>query len=376
MRTIAIQMFSGAAIFSSMIFIPNYAEGLGASRFEIGLIGAAYAFAAFVSSFLFGRLADVRGRRQILRLGLLTSAGAALTQILAEQPLVGDAAGVWILMASRALLGFTAGMFPAALLAYASQRGSRMGKFVSWGSIGWGAGSFAAGVIGVFWGMFTFSSLLFFASFLIALTLPESEAPRLRVPLFPAAIIRRNFRVYGAVLIRHTGANMIWIIFPIYLATVLRLSTLEIGALYAVNPATQFVVMQSIDRFRSEVLVVVGILAALMTFVTFLLATDFWTMLPPHILLGSSWACLYVGSLKYVMERNVEQATSTGMLQSAISISATVGPFVGGALAGAFGLVSTIYAAAVMAALALVMFLATWNRDATESPALSIRYSG
>jgi MFS family permease len=376
LKPTAIQLLSGAAIFSSMVFIPTYAEGLGASRFEIGIIGAAYAFAAFVSSFAFGRLADVRGRRTILRVGLIASAGAALTQILAEQPAFADHTGVYVLAGSRALLGFSAGMFPAALLAYAGERGKKMGKFVSFGSIGWGLGSFAAGVIGVFWGMFLFSSIMFTLCFLIALTLPESKATRLKVPLFPVRIIRRNIRVYGAMLIRHTGANMIWIIFPIYLGTVLRLSLLEIGILYAVNPATQFAVMQSIDRFRSETLVAVGILAAMMTFVSFLLARNFWEMLPPHILLGTSWACLYVGSLKYVMERNVEKATSMGMLQSAISIASTAGPFAGGIIAAAFGLQATIYAAAGMATIALIMFLATWGRDAIGSPAPSAQSQG
>lgn len=53
----------------------------------------------------------------------------------------------WTLLVSRSLLGFCVGMYPAALLAYAKTADSLMGKFSSWGSLGWALGNGLAGVV-------------------------------------------------------------------------------------------------------------------------------------------------------------------------------------------------------------------------------------
>jgi MFS family permease len=70
------------------------------------------------------------------------------------------------------------------------------------------------------------------------------------------------------------------------------------------------------------------------TFISFTLAQNFWHMFPTQIMLGASWATIYVGSLKFIMERNVERGTSTGLLNSVLSISAIIGPILGGVIVG------------------------------------------
>ena len=89
-------------------------------------------------------------------------------------------------------------------------------------------------------------------------------------------------------------------------------------------------------------------------------------MFPTQILLGVSWATLYVGSLKFVMERNVERATSTGLLNSVMSICAIIGPLIGGSVvvvALSMGVAQldayrwTMYVATVMA---IISFLGFW----------------
>ena len=154
----------------------------------------------------------------------------------------------------------------------------------------------------------------------------------MRVPLFPRSILRRNIPVYAMMFMRHTGANMIWGIFPIYLAVVLHLNVLEIGLINAFNPFVQFVVMQGIDRYGSRTLVVAGLLGSFTTFVLFLAAWDFWSMLAIQIVLGFSWTTLYVGSLNFITEQNAETATAGGWFNSVTSLAPSWAPFWGDSL--------------------------------------------
>ncbi|MEW6069532.1 MAG: MFS transporter, partial [Candidatus Thermoplasmatota archaeon] len=147
----------------------------------------------------------------------------------------------------------------------------------------------------------------------------------------------------------------VWIIFPIYLS-VLGAGKEWIGAIYALNAGSQFVSMQMIDKFKSSKLVVCGLLCSGITFISFFLAQNFYYIFALQLLLGFSWACLYVGSLKFVTERTLEKATSSGLLNSAISLSAIIGPFLGGTLAQLLGYRNVILFAVFMCFTALGIF--------------------
>ena len=178
------------------------------------------------------------------------------------------------------------------------------------------------------------------------------------MPLFPRKVLRRNIPVYAMMFIRHTGANMVWGIYPIYLAVVLHLDVLEIGLINAFNPFVQFVVMQGIDRYESRGLIVAGLVGSFATFVLFLVAKDFWSMFAAQIVLGFSWATLYVGSLKFITAENAETATAGGWFNSMTSLSSIVGPILGGFVATA-GYDLTFDVAAGMSLVALAVFVAT-----------------
>ncbi len=348
-----INFLTNAAASAAGLFIPLYAVEYGASLEEVGFIVGAYnAFIVF-ASILFGRAADVQGVRRILRAGLLLSAVTCLTQPFAVNPA--------LLLVSRSLLGFCVGMYPAALLAYAKTADSLMGKFSSWGSLGWALGNGLAGIVaevapGTYWQVFAMASGAWFLSFFFATAAPAEAAGGIRVPLFPRKVLRRNIPVYAMMFIRHTGANMVWGIYPIYLADVLHLNVLEIGLINAFNPFVQFVVMQGIDRYRSRPLVVAGLLGSFATFVLFLVARDFWSMFATQIVLGFSWATLYVGSLKSITEENLETGTAGGWFNSVTSLSSIVGPMIGGFVAAvSYDLTFDVAAAMALAALAVYL---------------------
>ena len=111
--------------------------------------------------------------------------------------------------------------------------------------------------------------------------------------------------------------------------------------------------MQYVDRFDGKILVKAGLALSSITFFAFTLAQDFYQLVPTQVLLGCSWSCLYVGSLLYLMKRNVEKATCTGMLSSVISLAVVFGALLGGGVSQLFGFKATMYVAAALAAAGL-----------------------
>jgi len=78
-------------------------------------------------------------------------------------------------------------------------------------------------------------------------------------------------------------------------------------------------------------------------------------MLGVQVLLGFSWATLYVGCLKVLTETNPETGTAGGLFNSVLSLSSILGPILGGVLAGG-ALVLPMYAASGMSAAALSVY--------------------
>src|SRR3972149_2133375 len=258
---------------------------------------------------------------------------------------------------TRVFLGFGVGMYPAALLAYARSADRLMGHFAAWGSLGWALGPLLAGFAALFATgdtrpIFVMSSILFLAGFAASAGAPPAGEGPMTGPPFPLALLQRDPPIYLTMLIRHTGANMVWVIFPLYMRDSLGMTGFQIGIAYTLNPIVQFLVMRELDRFRSTSLVAVGLAASAATFLSFTFARDFAQILLTQVLLGLAWATLYVGALQFITERNRETATAGGILGSVMSISSLVG----GVLATGNNYLLPMYVAAGMSGLALVTY--------------------
>ena len=360
MKAPAIQLLSNAGTFGPVIIVPVILkDSFGASNEFIGFVAGGFAAAGFVSSYLFGRASDAYGRRKILLLGLALSTFATLLQALS---LVWG--GVEFFSLVRVLIGFCSGIFPAALLAYAyDTRSGKMGKFSAWGAAGWGLGNLAVGLFGTLYvEAYIFCAALLAVSFALALVLPFSKEVRMQVPLLPVDMLRRNASVYSAMLIRHTGANMIWVTYPLFLQSI-GANNESIGTIYAVNAVGQALFMLFLDRYDPSLLVVLGLGSSALTFFTFTLAESYWQIYPSQVLLAFAWSCMYVGCLRYVMDRNKEKATASGLLSSTMSVSGILGPVFGGISATAFGFKGTITIATLMSVVALAIFLYELRRS-------------
>jgi MFS family permease len=325
LATYLIQFGYNFAVVGPVMFVPLLADSFGATPATIGLAVATYQTALFLSSWLFGRLADLKGHKLFIVLGLLVAAPAFYVH-----RFISDVPGLFLI---RALAGITVGIFPAAVVAYASRRTSNLGRFASFGSLGWGIGSIVVGAIAVYSHSFLLAGIVFLACAIVALFALQETKERVNQTLFDLQVLKRNWRVYVSFFLRHAGAMGIWAIFPVYLER-LGANKLWIGIIYAINAVGQFVFMPLLDRYPARTLIRMGFYGSVLTFLSFALCVNFWQLLPFQVLLALSWSCLYVGSLKYLIEHNPERSTAVGGLNSVLSLSGIVGAALGGALAG------------------------------------------
>ena len=344
-----IQAMSSAGLSGAALLIPNMLrDDLGANTMEIGVITASFSMALFISSYIFGRASDVHGRRLYLQAGLALTCISLFLLVFVNS--------IETLAVVRIMVGLCAGIYPSALLAHVYESEGKVGRFTAFGSLGFGVGTFVAGFVGIYYQIFLISSLLLLVAYILSLRLSFGEEKMRKVPFFPVAIMKHNFPVYLSVMFRHTGANMIWVVYPIFLAD-LGANMLFIGLMYGINATGQFILMRFIDRFNARYLVMAGFLISILTFPSYTLVTRPEEVIPMQISIAASWSCLYVGSIKYLMERNDEKGTTAGLLQSSLSISAILGALLGGVMVFTLGYHGSMYIATGLAVVGFFVFV-------------------
>ena len=246
-------------------------------------------------------------------------------------------------------------MYPATLIAYVHYQKRSIGKFSSFGSLGWLAGYLLAALIENTQLLFAISSLFYCFALFSAFGLKNIEKPTLNVSYFSFDTFNRNIGMYLSFFIRHTGAVSVWTILPLYLIE-LGANTFWIGIIYAINPALQFLIMRRLEGLRNEKLVVWGYLLSALTFINYILAPSFPYIIPGMLLLGCSWSFLYVGSTQLVVDRNPDKATAAGLINSMIGAAGITGSLLGGMLLQVYGFKATMLAGAVLSLLSFVIF--------------------
>jgi predicted MFS family arabinose efflux permease len=141
---------------------------------------------------------------------------------------------------------------------------------------------------------------------------------------------------------------MIWAFWPLFLQQ-LGADYFWIGVTSAINTGTQFLVMYFLtDRGWSTGLLRLGLLLSSVTFVTFALAPNFWWILPTQILLGISWALLYVGGLRAATEGHPNPGAASAIFAGVLNISMVIGPALGALLVPIGGYYLLIYVGAAL----------------------------
>jgi MFS family permease len=237
------------AIGAVLPVLPRYVTGpVGAGDLAVGLVIGAFAATAFVGRPIGGRLADRRGRRAVVLIGLLICAVAGALLFLPF--------GVPGLVAARLVIGlgdgwvFTAGVTWIVDLAPAERRGQAIGIFglAIWGGLTLGSvlgeGIYAAGGFDAVW---AFAALSPLAGALVARTVPDHHRPSAAAagggtPLLPRAALRPGIALalanvgYGTMagfIVLHLDAQGIGsgaLVFTVFAAAVVA-SRLVLGRL-------------------------------------------------------------------------------------------------------------------------------------------------
>ena len=339
--------FQHAGIAMVIVFIPILAKDITESFFEVGLIMASYSLAQILSELYFGRRSDASGHRMVfIRMGFVVCAIVFGLHYFANDTL--------LLLLARVSAGIATGIMIPAIVAYSYELtgdGRQAATVVSFHALGWMVGIIATGIVGDINLAFLVSAAFFVTGLLFTIRLPEAGFGSGPVSGSIRRIISKNRYLFWAVLLRHIAATAVWTILPIILVEQLNAQLYHISIIYVANTLTAFVIMNmmvhriNITDRRKIQLGLAGLIPAILGMS---IITEWWMTMPFMILVGISWAMLFVGGNFYLMERN-PHSTSTGLFSSTISVATIIGPIIGGTMAAVFEYQYVMYVATFIA---------------------------
>jgi MFS family permease len=342
-----INFFSNTAYETSNIYLALYARSMGSSNLQVGYIAAGMGIALLASSFIFGRLSDIHGRVKFIRAGLGLTSLSYILQLLAYDP--------WTLLAARSFFGFCVGINISVIMAYTYEQQNHIGSFISYGALGWLVGAMLAAIVKDFENLFIISAASALVPFLISFLLKEDReaATPVRVAAFPVRLIRENYKIYLAFFLRQLGGTAIWTIWPLYLSGI-GASKLWISVMDATNMVGQFVAMRAVERFDPARTFQVGLIISVIVFAVYGPANHYLQVLPVQLLLAVGYSALFIGALNYLMRRHRERGTIAGLMNSTMSLSGSLGPFLGGVVSQVWGYAEVMYVGAGLTLLGLL----------------------
>ena len=341
----ATNIFTNWAVETSNVYIGLYAQSLGASNLQVGFIAAAAGIAYFASSLFFGRLSDVHGRMNFIRLGAALTAVSYITQIFANSPAM--------LLGARAVIYFCLGINASVLVAYTFENQNQVGRFISWGAFGWLLGALTAAVIKDYHALFITSSVLAIFGFIATLLLKEKAETHIKVAMFPVNLIKADWRVYLALFLRQFGGNAIWSVWPLY-QTSIGATKLWIALTETTNMIGQIIFMRLIEKFDPSRMFKIGLLGSAVVFAAYGFINRYWQLIPAQAVLSFVYSAMFAGALAYLLRRHKEYGTTAGLMNSFNALSGAVGPFMGGAISEAWGYPTLMF---VSASITLAGFL-------------------
>lgn len=348
MRINTIQFFSNASLVMSGLFIPVFAKSLGASYFEVGLISALSSAATFFSSFFSSKAADMHRIRPIILTGLAISSLSFFLQLFAY-----NSSSLTII---RIMTGCSVGIYPAALLVTVYYEKESIGKFSSFGALGWMVGYIIAGLTNNIRYLFILSSFLYVVSFVIALKLSDIKKKPNASHYFSLVTFKKNFDVYICTFLRHMGAVSVWVILPLYL-TEIGASRLWVSIIYSVNPFVQFIIMRRLERFTNMWLVKWGTFLSGLAFIEYYISPNYYFIIFGMVLVAFGWSFLFVGANQLVVQRSIEKASSVGILNSSLSAAEITGSILGGFILQFFEFKANMIFAVICAFLSMGIFM-------------------
>jgi DHA1 family multidrug resistance protein-like MFS transporter len=348
--------------------LPIYAEQMGASDLQIGLINAGFSLMVLVMLPIMGPLSDRFGRKVFLCTGLAILTVASLSFIWAQTPTQ--------LILVRIFQGIGASMHLPIAQAYLGditpkgEEGKWMGHFNAILFSSMSIGPLFGGVLtDLFSATTTFlvMSALCLIGLIAALIFLPEVAKRVVAQRQGSVFegLRKSRIIRGIFAFRTTvgfSNACIMTFLPVFASEKLGLSILLIGVLIASRTPLSF--LQSYtgglaDRHNRRALVIIGSLASIIFIALIPLSVGFWSVLIIYALLAIGVAFAMPAATAYVVEegRIFGMGASMALFMMAMQIGNGFGPVILGSIADFMGLESAFYAAAVIMVLGVAAFV-------------------
>jgi DHA1 family multidrug resistance protein-like MFS transporter len=359
--------------------LPIYADQLGASPFQVGLVQAGFSISNLVALPFIGRLSDRFGRKIFLCTGLTLLALASFGFIFAKDPNQ--------LFLMRLFQGMGASAHLPIAQAYLGDitpegdEGRWMGYFNAVLFSGIGMGPLVGGVLSDVFNIdttFLVMAGLNLAGLFATLILLKEVQRKVAPPEHSSIIAPLKSRVMRGVFIyRMTvgiGTSTFMAFIPLFADVKLGLSTALIGLLLAARTPvslTQSYFGRLADRSDRRVLVVIGIVVSMVFTGLLPFSGGFWSLLVIYAAVTLGVSLGMPALTAYVVEegRTYGMGACMTVLTMSMQVGNGIGPIMLGGVANLLGLASTFYAAAIFMLLGAVFFL--WLvRKRTTAPVI------
>lgn len=363
------------AIFSAMLgvglivpLLPLYAQDLGATGTQLGILFAGYGISNSVFTPIMGRLSDRKGRKLFLCIGLACYTVFSLGYVWAADVLqltlvrvAQGAAGAMIIPIAMAYIGD---------LSPKGEEGRWMGYANAAFFSGFGIGPLLGGVLTERFGMdasfYSMGGLCLLALLVTVLFLPESsqrsvgEEGHLSFKKMSTSPMVRG--LFSFRLVQAMGRGGLMTFLPIFAATYIGLGSTLTGVLLAVNMLPMMLLSgpagRLADRFNRKALVIVGNLIYLVTLALIPLAHTFWQQLwlcfPRAI--GGAISIPAATALTVEEGRKFGMGSTTSILMMAMSLGMVIGPTLSGVIADSVDVNAVFYFGAAVGIIGTGLF--------------------
>lgn len=337
--------------------MPLYAQDLGATLTQIGLLSSAWSISRLIFSTPMGRYSDVKGRKRVIAAGLLIYATVSILYTFARD--------FTSLVSIRFIHGLGSAMSMPVAMAYAAelapqgQEGRYMGNINMAMFAGMGLGPFIGGSLTDFFAsksvpFYVMSALTALSLLLTLAFLPEDRKQR-ELAQRPQASFRRvlsNKMLRAAFVYRAVGAlgrGSVMGFLSMYVSggsdvgglgiavslTGLIMSVGQVTAAFMQRPFGELA-----DRYDKVALTLLGGLLGSIGIALFPIASTSWTVLAAMLVfsVGGALGMPALTALVAIEGRDIGIGTTMSVLQTSMSLGMISGPLASGILGEMFGL--------------------------------------
>jgi len=355
--------------------MPLYAESLGATYTQVGLLSSAWSTSRLIFSAPAGRLSDSTSKKKVIVAGMLTYAVVSLMYVIA-----------WdfnSLLSFRFIHGLGSAMTMPIAMAYAAELSPEgeeeryMGTmtFAMFGGMGFGPllGGSLTDMFSMSVPFYVMSGLTALSLALVMLFLPDlgsttyaADKPK---PSFRKVLSNKVLLasfVFRAVNALGRGAIMGFL--AIFMTTAvadggLELSVTAAGTVLSVGQLTSAVLQRPCgelaDHYDKNKLIIMGGLVAVVGMATFPFTHSFWQVMAARLLFsaGSALMTPAITAIAAIEGRSLGIGTTMSVLQSAMSLGMMAGPLLSGVLADMFSLKPIFWVGSAISLLGLGLFV-------------------